>query len=67
MKQLNSLLIQLEEAMEEGWTAYENGETPSDETYLILDELVELGIGKVLVPTQNGRLAWLNVETRQFE
>ncbi len=66
MKKLNSLIAQMEEAMEQGWDDYANGITPGDEVYFIADEIKELGIGSVRIPTMQGRLKWFDLEEMTF-
>lgn len=63
---INALINRLEIEMDEGWTAYANGESTSDEVYHTIDELKEMGLGAVLVPTQRGNLKWLCLESLSF-
>ena len=63
---INKLIVQIEAVMKEAYVAQANWETPSDEIYYLAEETLEQGIGAVLVPTMQGKLKWLCLETLTF-
>lgn len=66
MNQINQLIVNLETAMEEYWEAIDNNESPDDSVYYIANELIDLGVGGILIPTMQGRLKWFSLEDMAF-
>jgi hypothetical protein len=65
-QQLNSLIKQLEVALEDAYVAQANFEPIEFDVWEIGGELVERGIGAVYVAQPNGRFGWLDLENMEF-
>jgi hypothetical protein len=67
LKQLNSLVLETECALEDCYVAQANndGSCP-DDIYFVAEKALDAGIGAVLVPTSHGRLKWFSFDEMCF-